>query len=132
MFRGREFLSVKWPLELWFSEGHPEKSTDGGGSGGREGTENSKATKRGRKAQFRGNSEVPGKPVREKERLIVRDHLIQGYFMDVPSGLEVPTKVVNLPEVSAGITECLFSCKRLPYWLVWDQSWEGPRNNLED
>lgn len=52
-----------------------------GGSQGREGTENSKATKRGRKAQFRGNSEVPGKPVREKERLIVRDHLTQGYFL---------------------------------------------------
>lgn len=45
--------------------------------------------------------------------------------MDVPSGLEVPTKVVNLPKVSDGVTECLFSCKRQSYWLVWDQSCEG-------
>ena len=133
MFRGMEFLSVKWPLELWFSECHPEKPTDGVGVGAERMLRTAKQLKEVGKPNLGAIRKVPGKPVREKERLIVRNHLTQGYFLWMCLQVwNFPRKVVHLPEVSAGITKCLCSCKRLPYWLAWDQSCEGPRNNLED
>ena len=82
MFRGMEFLSVKQPLELWFSECHPEKSTDGGGRGTERVPRTAKQLKETGKPNLGATiRKVSGKPVKAYRKRSSDPRL---FSMDVP------------------------------------------------